>query len=56
MDESSRCYLASYPYGDGLYMVCFVPENIYNLSNRQQLEMENTEFDYGHNVNHKTNE
>ena len=33
----------------------FVPENIYNLS-RQQLEMENTEFDYGHNVNHKTEE
>lgn len=52
------CYLAQpYTYGNGpLNMAYFVPENIYNLSNRQQLEMENTEFDYGHNVNHKTNE
>lgn len=51
------CYLIHpYPYGDGPYMVCFVPENIYNLSNRQQLEMENTEFDYGHNINHKVEE
>ena len=33
----------------------FVPENIYNLS-KQQLEIENTEFDYGHNVNHKAEE
>ena len=31
----------------------FVPENIYNLS-KQRLEIENTEYDYGHNVNHKT--
>lgn len=33
----------------------FVPENIYNLS-KQRLELENTEFDYGHNVNHKVEE
>ena len=33
----------------------FVPENIYSLS-RQQLEIENTEFDYGYNVNHKVEE
>lgn len=30
----------------------FVPENIYNLS-KQRLEIENTEYDYGHNINHK---
>lgn len=33
----------------------FVPENIYNIS-KQRLELENTEFDYGHNVNHVINE
>lgn len=31
----------------------FVPEDIYK---RYLLELENTEFDYGHNVNHKIEE
>lgn len=31
----------------------FVPEDVYE---RRLLELENTEFDYGHNVNHKIEE
>lgn len=31
----------------------FVPEDVYE---RHLLELENTEFDYGHNVNHKIEE
>jgi hypothetical protein len=31
----------------------FVPENIYK---KHLLELENTEFNYGHNVNHKIEE
>lgn len=49
------CYMIDKPRNEFFAPSCFVPENIYNLS-RQQLEIENTEFDYGHNVNHKVEE
>ncbi len=47
------CYYCS-PTEDGqLDQAMFVPENIYK---KRLLELENTEFDYGHDVNHKTEE
>lgn len=51
------CYLAAAnnEVAEFFTPMYFVPENIYNLS-KQRLELENTEFDYGHNVNHKVEE
>ena len=46
-EEDEECYWAA----DG--MVLFVPESSYN---RRRLDLENTEFDYGHNVAHKKDE
>lgn len=51
------CYYVSIDdeedYDLTLDQAMFVPEDVYE---RHLLELENTEFDYGHNVNHKVEE
>ena len=46
-EEDDECYWSA----DGL--VLFVPESLYK---RRQLELENTEFDYGHDIRHRSND
>ena len=47
------CYYCSPREDDHLDQAIFVPENIYE---KHLLELENTEFDWGHNVKHKSEE
>ena len=47
------CYYCNPEEDDQLDQAIFVPENIYE---KRLLELENTEFDYGHNVKHNSEE
>lgn len=46
-EEEEECYWAA----DG--MVLFVPESLYK---RRQLDLENTKFDCGHDINYRHND
>ena len=48
-----NCYYFNSKENEQLDQALFVPEDIYE---KRLLELENTEFDYGHNINHKVEE